>query len=189
LQGLPWINRLHRGLLTLDYVSTTLAHEASYKLDLTETKDRALAMTVLERAYQSQVKTAEGATESLDGCDIMDAKLNGMPVDFKHWRIGKQVGSAWIVSDDIHSSNARNHWRLPLTGDQLFSVLTGCALDNQPFHGLVLVCYHTQVCLSSKWPLTIPCICSQSTMCSFCQSMTQTSVCFLVQPRLCRSLC
>jgi hypothetical protein len=149
MQGLPWINRLHKGILALDYVSTTLAHEASYKLDLMDTKDRALAMTVLERAYQSQVKSTEGGAETLDGCDIMDAKLNGMPVDFKHWRIGKQVGSAWIVSDEIQSSNARNHWRLPLTGGHVdFSEHNPCLknsnLSNVLFRSLV------QVYLSSR---------------------------------------
>lgn len=109
--------KLNRGVLELDYVSTTLTHEALYKLDLENTRDRALAYTVLERAYHSHIKEdSEDKSVGQDGCDILDAKLNGTPVDFKHWRIGKQVGSTWVVSNDVQSSNARNHWRLPLTG-------------------------------------------------------------------------
>ena len=122
-QGLPWIHSLHKGRLSLDYVSTTLAHEASYKLDLSFTSDRAIALTMLERVYHSQIRRAalergeeEDDDAPSDGADILNAKLNGEPVDFKHWRIGKQKGEHFVVDDSVQTTNARNRWRLPLTG-------------------------------------------------------------------------
>ena len=131
-QGLSWIHKQHTGVLSLDYVSTTLAHEASYRLELENPSDRALALSILERVYRSQVASRAGEDDMYqDGCDMLNVRFNGSALDLTQWRIGKQVGAVWVTTEGVQSTSARNHWRLPLLGASVQVVVQLCALGTQ----------------------------------------------------------
>ena len=49
--SLEWIHGLHHGVLRLEYVSTSLSHEASYCLNLSIPEDNSLMTKLLDRLY------------------------------------------------------------------------------------------------------------------------------------------
>ncbi len=50
--AMAWIQGLHKGVLSLEYVSTSLSHEASYCLDLADHDDHSLMTKLLDRLYR-----------------------------------------------------------------------------------------------------------------------------------------
>lgn len=127
--NVAWIKELHTGVLTLDYITTGLSHEASYALDLSIPSEHSLMYKLLDRVYSSLlVANAEGTPPS---CCIADLTLDGEPVELDDWRRGISVGALWVKGSVVRSKSAKSHWRLPNAGLAKFQfcAVAPCCVD------------------------------------------------------------
>lgn len=117
-----WVHSLTTQILTLSYLSTTLTHEARYCLDLSKQSDHVIAYKLLERVLESKRSTEVEDVVPVDpmskpgGCNLLNTTLDGAPLKLSKWRVGRQVGDAWVVPTTGLAAHVRGQWRVPKRG-------------------------------------------------------------------------
>lgn len=89
--------------------------QAHYKLDLSKPSDSAVAYKLLERVFVSAQESESSGSSLLDRW--VNPTLDGKPFNLANWRRGLVAANGeWISGDRVKVSDARQAWRVPLSG-------------------------------------------------------------------------